>query len=113
MDLNTYQERAMATAMGAATAGECPTCGLNKGLVYTVLGLNGEAGEYAEKVKKHIRDGGNLDDAAASELGDTLWYLSAAASALGYSLEDIGQMNIDKLTDRAKRKMLHGSGDER
>jgi len=96
-------------------------------LMYPVLGLNGEAGEVAEKLKKLIRDN-DLDftqddiaaqleyrdkEAMAYELGDVLWYLANAASDLGYSLEEIGAMNLEKLTDRAQRKTLRGSGDTR
>jgi NTP pyrophosphatase (non-canonical NTP hydrolase) len=104
--LNTYQDKAMSTAMGQATNPETA-------IYYTALGLNGEAGEYAEKVKKHMRDGKALGDDAANELGDTLWYLAVAANAIGYTLEEVAQMNIAKLASRAERKVLHGAGDER
>ena len=51
--------------------------------------------------------------AIAKELGDVLWYVTALAGDLGYALEDIATMNIDKLRDRKDRDMIHGSGDER
>lgn len=86
--------------------------------VYTTLGLAGEAGEVANKVKKILRDSdGALDDDSkrriADELGDTLWYLTRTAVELGYSLEEIAAMNIQKLTDRNARGTIQGSGDIR
>ena len=87
-------------------------------LTYTILGLNGEAGELADKLKKIIRDKkGKItpDDqkAMALELGDVLWYVSRCACELGYDLDSIAQMNIDKLASRAARGTLSGSGDNR
>ena len=81
-----------------------------------------EAGEVSDKIKKVMRDEGleiplDLDAdqrrAIAKELGDVLWYVTALAGDLGYALEDIATMNIDKLRDRKDRDMIHGSGDER
>jgi NTP pyrophosphatase (non-canonical NTP hydrolase) len=92
-----------------------PACGANP--IYPTLGLCGEAGEVAEKVKKVIRDHGHVFDdhreSIAKELGDVLWYVSQLAYELGYSLDDIAQMNIDKLTSRRDRGALHGEGDNR
>jgi len=82
-------------------------------LAYTALGLAGESGEYTEKVKKLIRDGKLDKPLAAKELSDVLWYLTASAKELGYSLADIAEINIVKLTDRAERNVLQGNGDER
>ena len=82
-------------------------------LAYTALGLTGEAGEYSEKIKKFVRDGTLSRPLAAKELGDVLWYLTAAANELGYSLTDIAEINLVKLYDRKKRDVLGGSGDER
>lgn len=81
-------------------------------LTYPILGLCGETGEVAEKFKKVLRDGAPKDLIAA-ELGDVLWYLLACAKELGLTLDDIAQMNAGKLTDRARRGKLHGSGDNR
>jgi len=82
-------------------------------LAYTALGLAGESGEYTEKVKKLIRDGKLDKPLAAKELSDVLWYLTASANELGYTLTDIAEINIVKLTDRAERNVLQGSGDTR
>lgn len=87
-------------------------------LSYLSLGLNGEAGEVADKVKKVIRDdGGNLSaehkDALAKELGDVLWYLTQLSRAIGTSLEAVAAMNIKKLAERKKGNTLRGSGDDR
>jgi NTP pyrophosphatase (non-canonical NTP hydrolase) len=82
-------------------------------IVYPALGLAGESGEVAEKVKKYIRDG-NLDrDLLAKELGDVLWYVSALSRDLGIDLDDVASRNIDKLRSRAERGTLRGSGDSR
>lgn len=82
-------------------------------LTYCALGLTGEAGEYSEKVKKWLRDGAFEPAEAAKELGDVLWYLARSAQELGYSLSEIAQMNIQKLTSRKARGVLGGSGDSR
>jgi NTP pyrophosphatase (non-canonical NTP hydrolase) len=90
----------------------------DQALHYLALGLSGEAGEVADKVKKTIRDNnGELDGvqmlALAKELGDVLWYLSQFANYLGYPLSEVAQMNRDKLTKRQQENKLGGSGDER
>lgn len=85
----------------------------DQGLVYTALGLAGESGEYAEKIKKYIRDGSMDDRLAAKELGDCLWYVSMCAHELGYDLSEVAEMMLDKLRDRADRGKLQGSGDTR
>lgn len=85
---------------------------------YCTLGLCGEAGEVAEKVKKLYRDkGGVIDDefreAVSKEIGDVLWYLSQLATELEMSLESLAIQNIYKLKSRAERGKLGGSGDNR
>ena len=65
------------------------------------MGLNGEAGEAIDILKKHLFQGHELDTAhMAKELGDVAWYLAISADALGYSLEEILKMNIEKLKKR-------------
>jgi NTP pyrophosphatase (non-canonical NTP hydrolase) len=83
------------------------------GVAYTALGLNGEAGEYAEKIKKGMRDGVFAAHDAMMELGDVLWYVAAAAHELGYSLADVANFNLEKLDDRRDRGVVGGSGDAR
>jgi NTP pyrophosphatase (non-canonical NTP hydrolase) len=87
-------------------------------IIYPVLGLTGEAGEVAEKVKKLLRDqDGVIDEefrqAIKKELGDVLWYLTAMAYELGFSLEEVAEANIEKLHSRRERGKIHGSGDDR
>lgn len=97
MDLNTYQEKALGTAVfkdktGGAFLG---------GLTYTVLALCGEAGELANKLKKHLRAGTEPDNAVLmDELSDCLWYIAATAKELGYTLDEVGIFNIEKLRKR-------------
>ncbi len=109
LTLNEYQDGALETVV-------YPDRGDN--LVYPILGLNGEAGELAEKLKKIIRDnGGNAGSEKkkqlARELGDVLWYVAACAHELGFELGDIARENLDKLADRDRRDRLQGSGDNR
>ena len=96
-------------------------------LIYPALGLAGEAGEVVEKVKKLIRDDdipADCDDAVSAlsrrqreaialELGDVLFYVTAIAADIGFDLDEIATMNAEKLRDREKRGVLHGSGDTR
>ena len=109
MDLNAYQDAARLTAL-------YPDVGNNP--IYPTLGLSGEAGEVADKVKKVLRDrNGQFDDSVraeiALELGDVLWYVAQLASELGYELEDVANQNLQKLRDRSSRGQLKGSGDHR
>ena len=84
-----------------------------KGLEYTALGLTSEAGEFAGKVNKAIRDNNYDHDAMVAELGDVLWYVAQAAAALGVHLSDVAQMNVEKLKSRKERNTIGGSGDDR
>ena len=109
MDLNEYQAQAQQTA-------QYP--GKGKDLSYPALGLNGEAGAVADKLKKIIRDhqgefSAELREDLAYELGDVLWYVSELAFELGYTLESIAEMNIKKLSSRAIRGRIQGNGDHR
>ncbi len=88
------------------------------GMLYTVLGLCGEAGEVAEKVKKLYRDkDGEPSDEfiqqLKKELGDVIWYVTATANEVGLSLEEILEANYNKLLKRRETNTLHGSGDDR
>lgn len=85
---------------------------------YKALGLTGEAGEVADKIKKIYRDkDGNLNVTdeleIAKELGDCLWYISRIADAIGFELSGIAKLNVDKLSKRKSEGKLHGSGDNR
>jgi NTP pyrophosphatase (non-canonical NTP hydrolase) len=84
-----------------------------KGLEYTALGLASEAGEFAGKVKKAIRDNNWDTDAMAAELGDVLWYVARAAAELDIHLSSIAKENIDKLKSRKARDVIKGEGDNR
>lgn len=104
-----------AYAQGAAATDLYPQ---ESKILLHALGLNGEAGEYGDKIKKiyRDRDGVIAEDnrqALAKELGDVLWYVTRAASDLGFTLEEIAQMNHDKLASRFERGKIHGNGDER
>lgn len=108
MELNEYQRLALSTAIYP----------LDSEIIYPALGLCGEAGEVAEKIKKVLRDGGSFTDSdtvitIAKELGDVLWYLSAIAHDLDLTLNDVAKLNIEKLQRRKKAKTLNGSGDNR
>lgn len=113
MNFNEYQDKALEFA-------SYPNKGMNT--LYPALGLSGEAGEAADKVKKWWRNQGATcsqsytDDQCkelAKEIGDVLWYVSGMAFELGYTLEDIAQMNVEKLTDRVKRGVVKSEGDNR
>src|SRR5918996_6331286 len=99
MDFSEYQSLSRRTAT-YPRAGEDMT--------YPALGLCGEAGEVAEKVKKTIRDDGGVmsrerREALAGELGDVLWYVAQVATEAGLDLEEIAQGNLDKLLSRQRR----------
>jgi NTP pyrophosphatase (non-canonical NTP hydrolase) len=109
MRLSDYQQRSRATAV-------YPQAGEN--LLYPTLGLCGEAGEVAEKVKKMVRDDdGVLTDerreALGKELGDVLWYVAQVATEAGLELDALAEANLAKLLSRRDRGVLTGSGDER
>tara|TARA_R110000744_G_scaffold2814_2_gene11199 strand:- start:12045 stop:12416 length:372 start_codon:yes stop_codon:yes gene_type:complete len=86
----------------------------NDRLVENVLGLVGEAGEIAEKVKKQIRDGKPVSgEDAIKELGDVIFYVVALANYFDSDLDEVLQRNVDKLNSREERGVLGGSGDNR
>jgi len=94
MTINDYQKAALRTAnKGKLSDKELLTNG--------VLGLSGESGECADRVKKHLFQGHELDtEKLANELGDVAWYLAVTAEAIGMDLETVLQMNVDKLYKR-------------
>ena len=109
MELNHYQCESRKTAI-------YPDLGQNP--IYPTLGLVGESGEVADKVKKILRDKKGVFDMPSKEeikleLGDVLWYVSQLASELGYELDQIAESNLQKLSSRAKRGCISGSGDDR
>jgi NTP pyrophosphatase (non-canonical NTP hydrolase) len=109
MDLNQYQDSALKTAI-------YPNQGFD--FTYPALGLVGEAGEVADKLKKVIRDNkgvltDHVRDTVAKELGDVLWYLAVLANELNYDLNTIAEDNLLKLLSRQERGVLSGSGDNR
>jgi len=111
----TYQDIATKSAI-------YPGKGFSTGLLYTVLKLNGEAGELAEHVGKAMRDDkfgserpltSERKALIEKEIGDVLWYLSAICNELHLSLSSVAWTNLNKLKDRTERNMLQGSGDDR
>ena len=109
MDFKTYQKKARETA-------QYPDLGSNN--IYPTLGLVGEAGEVAEKVKKVIRDKNGIFDHESKiglkkELGDVLWYLSNLCTELEFNLDDVALLNLKKLRLRAAEGKIKGSGDDR
>lgn len=120
MTLNQYQRRAMVT---------CTETSHN--FSYMILNLVGEVGEFASKIGKMIRKGkarigdGDQDSnnhliydpemevEIQKEAGDILWQLSGLCSVMGWNLEDIAQMNLDKLASRSERGVIVGDGDNR
>ena len=94
MTINEYQTAALRTA-------QTDKLSASDLLLNSALGLCGESGEVADLVKKHRFQGHDLDiDHVAKELGDIAWYLAVGAYAIGYDLETILQMNVDKLKAR-------------
>ena len=107
-DLDMYQQVAKTTAIYPR----------EQAIIYPTLGLTGEAGEVANKVKKIIRDGTNknnenLVQEISAEIGDCLWYISVLADDIGVKLSDIANGNLEKLANRKKKGTIHGAGDDR
>ncbi len=111
MDFNEYEEKASETAVFNDRTTEYK-------LMYLALGVAGEAGEVAEKIKKVMRnDNGIVSDekreSIKSEVGDVLWYLSQLSRELGFTIEDAAQANMRKITDRKSRDVIRSEGDNR
>lgn len=110
LTFNEYQKQAETTAV-------YPGMGERDGLNYVVLGLCGESGEVAEKLKKSYRDDGFVTEARRQairgELGDVLWYAAMLAGEIDEDLGDVAQENLDKLASRRQRNVITGDGDNR
>ena len=109
MEINHYQIESRKTAIYPD---------LGKNAIYPTLGLVGESGEVADKVKKILRDKkGVFDDKSKDEikleLGDVLWYVSQLSTELGFELEEVAKANLNKLFSRKLRGRISGSGDNR
>lgn len=117
MELNDYQEKAMTTCMPSSN-----------NYAYMMLNLIGEVGEFASKVAKSIRKENVIindntlvynefptcieqDEELMKEAGDILWQLSGLCKVMGWSLERVAQMNLDKLAARKQAGTIDGSGD--
>lgn len=104
---NEYQNLAMRTAN--------PEC---RSLTNVGLGLAGESGECADLIKKHVHHGHDLDkEHLMKELGDTLWYIALGCEVIGCTMDEIMQMNIEKLKMRYPdgfdcEKSIHRSADD-
>lgn len=103
MKLNDYQAEAMSFRLPSATPD------------YALFNLSGEVGELHSLIAKVIRDGAKFDFElqVKKELGDVLWCLAAVAMDYGYTLEDVAQSNINKLSKRKQEGTITGSGDNR
>lgn len=111
MDFNEYQEKASRTATFDNEPREIQLFNLG-------LGIAGESGEVAEKLKKVIRDDKAVltdekREALKKEIGDVLWYLSQLSRVLGYAFSEVAEANVSRLADRAARGVITGSGDNR
>ena len=103
MNMNAYQEMASKTAIYSSA----------HQILYPALGLVGEAGEVANKVKKMMRDGTFDRAAVVSELGDVMWYIAALCRDLNVEMNDVALDNLKKLYDRMQRGTIQGNGDTR
>lgn len=110
MKFDDYQRQALSTRLSSGDD--------FKDLMHWVLGLTGEAGEVAEKLKKIVRDkDGQISDSdkqeLVKELGDILWYIAIFADHIGSDLGQVAAINSEKLASRQQRNQLQGSGDNR
>lgn len=114
MNLTEYQMKAAGLCLGSA-----------RNLPYLSLGLVAEAGEVAGKLAKAVRDKGldlagpigmqvpSVRNDVGMELGDILWFVAVLADYLGFRLDDLAEMNLEKLISRHARGVVAGSGDNR
>ena len=123
MELNEYQNKAMATCL--------PTC---DNVSYMLMNLVGEVGELASKIAKDIRKGNvvigrgidndlvplmpfdewmDRQEEYKKEAGDIVWQIAGFCHTMGWDLEDVGLGNLEKLADRKRRDKIDGEGDNR
>ena len=110
MTIDTYQKEAHKTSRNTSIGG-IP-------YIYPLLGLAGETGEVADKVKKLFRDHNGIppssfQDEITKELGDILWYVSETCTQMGIDLNDVAKANLKKLAQRKKTDKIRGDGDNR
>lgn len=99
MTPNEYQKEALRTER--AMNNRCYLARDSSRVLNGIMGMNGEAGECIDLLKKYYFQGHDLDiDHLTKEIGDVLWYVAISADAIGYTLEEIMQLNIDKLKTR-------------
>lgn len=115
MNMDNYQKKAITTDSFGADGFSSV---MDMAFMAKVLGIVGETGEYAEKIKKIIRNNrGKMSDIEKDELikelGDILWYVAVSAHYLGKSLDEVAQINIEKLSSRKDRKVIDSKGDNR
>ena len=113
MKFDEYQERAKKYDLS-----EVSTDLKSVGFIEKVLGLVGEAGETADKIKKILRDKDGVvsdddRDLIVKELGDTLWYIASIARYLEVPMSEVAEVNLSKLESRYQRNQIHGEGDRR
>jgi len=113
MNFREYQIKARTSDVGTSAQDN-----IKPGWLYYVLGIAGESGEFAEKVKKLFRDKyGVIDqefkDAVIKEIGDILWYQARLLDHLDINFDDVAINNIEKLSRRMKNGTIHGDGDDR
>lgn len=122
MNVNEYERRTRQTAIypGAGDDGDkvFEIEGGTLALMYTALGLAGEAGEITNKIKKVLRDDGMVlteekKMQLSGELGDLAWYFVRLCDELGLAPSTVLQENLEKLFDRKDRGVLGGEGDNR
>ena len=102
----------------AKKARETATYDKSMGASYSVLGLCGESGEVADKIKKILRDKDGKTTPEdikeiAAELGDVLWYIANMCYDLGISMESVAEYNLTKLYRHKQANTIHGNGDNR
>lgn len=121
MELNEYQDKAMSTCMSSSD-----------NFAYMMLNLVGEVSELASKVAKHIRKdefgitsnglAGNYltndkleeyENSMKLEVSDICWQVAGLCKVMGWTLEEVCQANIDKLSSRKDRNVIEGNGDNR